>query len=537
MATVKANGSGESTSVGMSTRVPESEAALPDLAQTDVCVVGAGIAGLSAAYELTLRGLRVLVLDNGPIGGGETARTTAHLASALDDRFVELTRLHGERGAQLAAQSHASAVTRIETIAVAEQFECDFRRVRGYLFQKAGDDPKDLVVELSAARRAGLAGAQLVERAPIHGFDTGPAVMFPDQGEFNPLAYVSGLARAIERRGGLIVSGVHVTRVDDGPRPKVVTADGHVIEASFVVVATNAPINSLAELPLKQHAYRSYAVALSIPNGSVPHALYWDTEDPYHYVRVVTDPRSKLDFLVVGGEDHRTGQETDDDAAHRYQRLIDWASVRFPTAGEATAKWSGQVLEPIDGLAFIGLCPGNTNTYLITGDSGHGMTHGVVGGVLCADLITGQPNALAALYSPSRRTLRALGNFLKKTVNTSAQYADWFTPGDVSSTDTIPVNGGAVIRRGMAKLAVYRDEAGRCHERSAVCPHLGGIVAWNDAEKSWDCPCHGSRFDALGRVIAGPAVDDLTSTEGGEDAGTPESGDRRTNPWLEREGA
>jgi len=538
MSSLDTNDSGESTSVWMSIDVSDGYATLPEVADTDVCIVGAGIAGLSTAYELLLRGFRVLVLDDGPIGGGETARTTAHLANALDDRFAHLARLHGEEGARLAAESHGYAITRIETIAAAEGIECDFRRVRGYLMQKAGDDPKDLVVELTAARRAGLSGAQLVERAPIPGFDTGPALMFPDQAEINPMAYLRGLAEAVRRRGGTIVTDMHVERVDDGAYPKVVASDGRVVSASFVVIATNAPITSFAELPLKQAAYRSYAIALTVPPGSIPRALYWDTEDPYHYARLATDPASGRELLIVGGEDHKTGQDKEGPAA-RFERLSKWTRERFPVAGEVVARWSGQILEPIDGLAFIGVGPGNSNIYVISGDSGHGLTHGVIGSMICSDLISGRPNPWAKLYDPSRRTLRAIGTFLKEGANTAAQYADWLTPGDGSVAE-IPIHSGAVIRRGASKLAVYRDHDGVCHERSAVCPHLGGIVSWNLAEKTWDCPCHGSRFDAHGRVIAGPAVDDLKNLDAspsGDDEIVPESGDRVTNPWFRREGA
>ena len=535
MSTLDASDSGESVSVWMGDDVPDVPGVLPETADTDVCVIGAGIAGLSTAYELLLRGFRVIVVDDGPVGGGETARTTAHLSNALDDRFVHLARLHGEEGARLAAESHAHAITRIETIAAAEGIECDLRRVRGYLMQKAGDNPKDLVVELTAARRAGLSGAQLIERAPIPGFDTGPALMFPDQAELNPMAYLAGLARAVRRRGGAIINDLHVERVDDGAYPRVFSSDGRAISASFVVVATNAPITSLAELPLKQAAYRSYAIALSVPTGSIPRALYWDTEDPYHYARVANDPKTGVELLIVGGEDHKTGQDKDGPTA-RFERLLYWTRERFPVAGEVVASWSGQILEPIDGLAFIGLGPGNANVYVITGDSGHGLTHGVIGSIVCSDLITGRPNPWAPLYDPSRRTLRAIGAFLKEGANTAAQYAEWLTPGDGNVAD-IPSHSGAIIRRGASKLAVYRDNDGACHERSAICPHLGGIVSWNEAEKTWDCPCHGSRFDAYGRVIAGPAVDDLKNldTPSSRDDVVPESGGRVTNPWFRRE--
>jgi len=214
------------------------------------------------------------------------------------------------------------------------------------------------------------------------------------------------------------------------------------------------------------------------------------------------------DVLIVGGEDHKTGQAP----AHSdpYARLEAWARERFPMIGEVRFRWSGQVMETIDGLAFIGRNPlDEPNVFIVTGDSGMGMTHGTIAGILLTDLILGRENPWTTLYDPSRKTLRALDRFVKENLNVARQYGDWLTSGDVDSPAQIKSGAGAVVRRGLTKMAVYRDEQGACHERSAVCTHLGGIVHWNDAEKTWDCPCHGSRFDRLGGVVNGPANRDL----------------------------
>jgi Rieske Fe-S protein len=214
----------------------------------------------------------------------------------------------------------------------------------------------------------------------------------------------------------------------------------------------------------------------------------------------------------VGGEDHKTGQA--DDADVRYATLGKWARARFPMMSDVTFRWSGQIMETIDGLAYIGRNPmDEPNVYIATGDSGNGMTHGTIAGILLTDLIQGRDNPWASLYDPSRKTVSALNTFAKETLNMAAQYVDWVTPGDVKEDVFVPPGSGAVVRRGLKKIAVYCDEAGKLHERSAVCPHLEGIVAWNGSEKTWDCPCHGSRFDRFGSVVNGPAITDLPFVE------------------------
>jgi glycine/D-amino acid oxidase-like deaminating enzyme/nitrite reductase/ring-hydroxylating ferredoxin subunit len=471
-------------------------------AAADVCIVGAGIAGMSAAYLLAREGQSVIVVDDGAIGGGETGRTTAHLSNALDDRYVTLERMHGGEGARLAAESHTAAIDQIERIVGQEAIDCHFERVDGYLFAGKDDSPSFLEEEMEAARRAGLADVHLVERAPIKTFESGVAIRFPRQAQFHVLEYLSGLARAITRHRGQIFCGTHVTKVEGGAQATVETGGGRRITAGSVVVATNTPINDMFAIHTKQAPYRSYAIGARVGEG-VPKALYWDTEDPYHYVRLHED------VLIIGGEDHKTGQ--DESSAARFDLLIAWANQRFPLL-EVIHRWSGQVMEPVDYLAFIGRNPGDSpNVYIATGDSGHGMTHGTIAGILLTDLILGRENSWAGLYEPSRKTLRPrpIFEWVKENVNVAMQYADYLTAGEVASIDEISAGAGALIRRGTAKVAAYRDEQGTVHELSAVCPHLGCIVQWNATEKSWDCPCHGSRFDARGKVVNGPAMTDL----------------------------
>jgi len=482
-----------------------------DLA-VDVCVVGAGIAGLTTAYYLLQEGKTVAVIEDGGVGSGETGRTSAHLSCALDDRFYVLEQLHGEAGARLAAHSHAFAIDEIERIARENAIVCDFRRVAGYLFRADRPDDSHLDKEFDAARRAGLE-VSWADRAPFTSFNTKRCLLFSNQAEFHPLRYLSGLADAVRGLNGRIHTQTRVVSVEGGSPARVTTKDDRVITAGAVVVATNSPINDRFSLHTKQAAYRSYVVGLTTGKGMVPHALYWDTGDPYHYVRVAEDPGDATsEILIVGGEDEKTGQI--DDTHLPFESLERWARERFPAMGAVQFRWSGQILEPNDGIAFIGRDPGGEkNVYIVTGDSGNGLTHGTLGARLNADLILGRTNPWEPLYDPSRVTLGSVKEFLKENLNVAAQYTDWVTSGDASSVDAIPRGKGAVIRRGLKKVAVYKDQAGRVSECSAVCPHLGAIVRWNDQEGSWDCPAHGSRFNTDGNVLNGPSPVNLAPVE------------------------
>jgi glycine/D-amino acid oxidase-like deaminating enzyme/nitrite reductase/ring-hydroxylating ferredoxin subunit len=502
--------SGNTESVWMATASRPEFAPLTQDTRADVVVVGAGIAGLTTAYLLGREGKSVIVLDSGPIISGETERTTAHLASAMDDRFLELERLHGIEGARLAAQSHAAAIDLIELIVRDENIDCGFRRLDGYLFAADDESLEMLEDELAAARRAGLTETRPVQRAPLPLVDTGPALLFPNQGQFHPLRYLAALASVITRGGHRICPETRVTEIAGGDHAHVRTAAGHVVQAGAIVIATNSPINDRVVIHTKQSAYRTYVIGAPVPRDAVPTALYWDTADPYHYVRL-TAGEGDNDLLIVGGEDHRTGQA--DDAENRYASLEKWTRQRFPI-GDITYRWSGQVLEPVDCLGFIGRNPmDEPNVFVATGDSGQGMTHGTIAGMIITDLIIGRRNPWTQLYDPSRQSgSRDLGEFVKDGANIALQYVKWLTPGESSEEETLQAGCGRVIRRGATKVAIYRDEAGEIHECSAVCPHLGGIVSWNSEEKSWDCPVHGSRFDRFGAVINGPAKSNLEPT-------------------------
>jgi Rieske Fe-S protein len=246
-------------------------------------------------------------------------------------------------------------------------------------------------------------------------------------------------------------------------------------------------------------------IAFAVPIAYVPHGLYWDTVDPYHYIRVQAGDADR-EIPLVGGEDHRVGQG---DPETHFPRLEAWVRARFPKAGEIVSTWSGQIQEPHDGMAYIGHLPGHANVYVVTGDSGNGLTHGAVAGILLPKLIQNRKHPWSRVYAPSRTRLHALGKLATEAAKSNAPYADWLRGGEVETIDEIPPGHGARIRKGVHLLAVYKDDQGQCHVSNAKCTHLGGAVHWNQVEKSWDCPAHGSRFDCKGRVINGPAISDL----------------------------
>ncbi len=493
---------------------------------TDVCVIGAGIAGVTTAYLAAREDRDVVLIDDGPVGGGMTGRTTAQLVNAIDDRYIDIEKFLGEECARLTAESHTAAIDCAERIVREHKIDWDFERVDGYLFLPPGGPVKELMKELEAIHRVGLRDVARFDSLPDTKINSDAVLRFPRQAQFHPLKYLNGVAGVIIDCGGKVFTGTRVVAVEDGDRVKVKTLDGHTITAQAAVVATNCPINNRVAIHSKQAPYTTYVICLRVTR-QIGHALFWDTAEtaeeekkevgpvPYHYVRFARDDEG--DVLMVGGEDHKTGQA--EDCQQRFVKLERWTRDRFPFVGKMTDHWSGQVMESVDGVAYIGRSPGDKNVYVVTGDSGNGITHGTLAGILFVDLIAGRENRWAKLYDPSRKTLnpRVLADYIAENANVAAQLRDYVTPGSAKSVDEIKPGDGAVLRDGIKKIATYRDEGGTLRAFSAVCPHLKCVVRWDACEKTWDCPCHGSRFDALGRVLNGPAISDL------EPAAVPES--------------
>lgn len=474
--------------------------------RADVCVVGAGASGLASAYLLARDGRRVVLLDERGVACGDTALSTAHLTTMLDDGWTRIVRVHGEELAWMAARSHAAAIDRLEAITLLEEIDCGFERIDGWLCPQPGDDPQRLTDEAEAARRVGLEVEEL-PHPPVRGLDTGRCLRIANQAQCDPVRLLRGMAAAFARQGGRVYRARAVDIAGDGP-VRVVTADDRTVEAEAVVLTTHAPLADVYGIEEKQVPNRTYAIAGTVPSGTVPIALYWDTAEPFHYVRLMRGVDGAPDVLIVGGEDHRTGEAGA--GPGRWDRLETWARERFPMLGDVTHRWSGQILASSDGLGFIGRVGARQNVWIATGDSGTGLTHGAITGMIVADEIAGRGNPWSVVYDPSRLRLRAAGELSRGALDVAAHLGSWLTPGDVADVEAIPPGSGAVLRRGLRKIAVYRSADGRVTRHSAVCPHRACIVGWNAAESTWDCPCHGSRFDVDGRRLDGPATRGLT---------------------------
>lgn len=499
----------KSVSAWMSTKVMEDAPSLSRSESTEIVIVGSGIAGMSVAYELVKAGKDVVILDRGPIGKGMTSRTTAHLTAECDDGFHEMIGRRGEELARSWYESQAASIDRIETNQRELHIDCDFRRLEGYLFQAPETEPEMLDREYEATKKVGMPVFQ-EKGVPFGGQAATPTLRYPNQATFHPLKYLAGIAAAIRKAGGRFYAETTVERVEeDANGVQVTTTAGHVIGAKQAVVATNSPINDRYAIHTKQAPYRTYAMAFSIAHDRLPDGLYWDTFDPYHYVRL--QPGGGSDILIVGGEDHKTGEA--DDAERRFTRLEAWMRSLLPDLGKELHRWSGQIQDTIDFAGFIGRNPGSKRSYVVTGDSGQGMTHGSVAGILISDLILKGDSPWIAVYDPSRKPLKAAGTYLRENVSVAKNFAEYVAPGDISSLDELRPGQGAIVRQGMSKVAAYRDTNGELMLRSAACSHLGCHVHWNSFENCWDCPCHGSQFAPDGTALNGPAVSSLAKVE------------------------
>jgi len=485
--------------------------ALSGTVGTDVVVVGSGIAGMSVAYELASHGRSVVVLDRGGIGSGMTARTTAHLATALDDGYDELVRVRGSERARHYYQSVAAAIDRAEVIQLAEHIDCDFQRVDGYWVLSPETPASELDEELVCCRKLGIPVENRIEPTPFHAEGQVRSLRFARQARLHPTKYLAGLASALERRGARLYADTCVESIRQQHGDMVVTtASGHEVHAADVVVATNSPVNVQVAIHTKQAPYRTYALAAKIAAGALEDALYWDTLDPYHYVRLQPFSADE-DIVIIGGEDHKSGEAND--GAQRLDALERWARDRLTGLREVTHRWSGQVLEPVDFTGFIGRSPGEEHLFIVSGDSGQGITNGLVAGLLVTDLITTGASPWEEVYAPSRKIQKNIGEFISENITPLKNFAEYLAASEMASVERLRPGEGRLVRSGLKKIAACRDRNGRLHLHSASCTHLGCVVHWNALEQCWDCPCHGSQFAPDGTALNGPAVSPLASAE------------------------
>ena len=478
----------------------------------DVVIVGGGITGLTAAYLLTLEGRRVALLERGRCAQVDSALTTAHLTMVTDQRLPELVQRFGRDHARAVWDAGLAAIGQIDAIVGDLALDCDFSWVPGILHSPLGREAeeKELRAFDEEARLAAELGfdATLVNHVPFAG---GPGLRFDGQARFHPRKYLAGLARAIVERGGMIFE--HSAAEEFSEAPLSVTANGHTLRCRDIVIATHTPLVgntgmvSATLMQTKLALYTSYAIAGRVAKGAVPDALFWDTGDPYHYLRL--EPRSDHDVVIFGGKDHKTGQVSD--TGERFA-CLEQKLASMINAVSVTHRWSGQVIETPDGLPYIGETA--AHQFAGTGYSGNGMTFGTLSGMMAADHITGRTNPWSALFDPNRKTLSGLWDYL--TENKDYPYymiRDRFAGADGKSVRSVPRGGGKVLDLDGQKVAVSRDARGGVTRKSAVCTHMGCLVDWNDAERTWDCPCHGSRFKPDGAVISGPAESPLPDPE------------------------
>ncbi|KKY19048.1 putative fad dependent oxidoreductase [Diplodia seriata] len=497
-----------------------------DDVEADVCVIGSGIAGASTAYELVCRGHDVVLIEARDIVSGETGRTSGHLTCALDDGYVAIAQKHGDERARAAAESHAWAVRRVGAVAGALGIECEYRRLPAYEISQFArgeeghaEEVQALKEEVEKAKSLGLEAAWddgLAVKGWDGAVDQRGAAVFANQATFHPTKYVVGLLEWLKRQSNFrCYTGTRMTAIEEkgievlgigNKSVEVSTLNGPKIKCAYAVEATAVPLQKLSIIT-QMEVNRTYCIAIRVPKGKLEDCLLYDQADAYKYVRL-TPCDEMEDYAVVGGCDHKVGQE---DTGGRFEELEQWFRERFTRAGAVDYRWSGQIWEPVDHVGFIGKNPHQSRTFIVTGDSGDGLTHGVLAGRLIADEIDGKPNPWAKLYDPSRiaSIVKALPEMLAHDVQVNMQYKR-FLQSDIDDIEDLGRGEGGVLNKATSKpIAVYKDGKGEVYRFSAMCPHLKGVVCWNRTEKSWDCPVHGSRFSKEGVCINGPAKMDL----------------------------
>jgi glycine/D-amino acid oxidase-like deaminating enzyme/nitrite reductase/ring-hydroxylating ferredoxin subunit len=464
----------------------------------DACVVGGGISGLSAAFELSRLGASVAVLEARHLAAGASGYNTAKLSSLHGLTYSKLERQLGAEMARLYGAANERGMERVHEIAGELEIDCDLRRKPNLVYTESDGERAEIEQEVEAARRASLP-ARLVEETDLP-FQIAAAVSFERQAEFHPVRYLDGLARALETKGVRIHEGTRAVSLSAGSPCRVRTDAGRTVTAGSVVVATHLPFLDRGAFFARCHPERSHVVAAPHESAVATEGMYLSTESPAHSIRVHDlDGRR---WLLVGGESHKTGHG---DAADRYRTLEDWARVRFGL--DPVLRWATQDQMPADGVPFIGpVDPVSRNVYVATGFRKWGLAMGTAAGELLAALVDGRDHPWAELFGTSRLRPRAgAASFAKENLDVALRFF-----GDRvvkrAEVESIEPGEGRVVSAGLHQRAVYRDEDGTVHALSARCSHLGCIVNWNSAERTWDCPCHGSRFGARGDVITGPAV-------------------------------
>ena len=502
------NDAGRGGSLWVESTPETAYAPLADGLDVDVAVVGGGIAGLTAALLLKRAGKSVAVLESKRILHGATGYTTAKVTAAHSLSYTTIERNFGQEGARVYAEANQAALDFVARLVEEESIDCDFERKANYVYAERQDERTTIEQEVEAARRAGLA-AEFVEETPLP-YPVACAFRLDNQAQFHPRKYLLPLAAAVDGEGSRVLE---LTRVDDvrgGGPVRVVTNRGSVT-ARDAILATQLPILDRGFFFAKAHPDRSYAVACRISPGQDPDGMYINVGTPTRSVRTAQDERGAL--LLLGGEGHKPGADPDTEA--RYRALEEFGR-RHWQASEFPYRWSTQDYSPVDGVPYVGrLTRRSDHVYVATGFKKWGMTNGTAAALILADRILGRPNRWAELFDSKRlNPLASAPKFATENASVARHFVgDRLNRGDAAALDEIAPGEGRLLRLEGRKTAVYRDDEGRVHALSPVCTHMGCHVGWNPAERSWDCPCHGSRFSAEGAVIQGPATRDLERRE------------------------
>ncbi len=467
----------------------------------DVAIVGAGITGLTAARLLVAEGKSVAVLEQGKVCSGTTGGTTAHITQVPDRRYAEMVSSFGVDTIRQVVESTRLAMDRIASFIQEDGISCDYERVPAWLYSESEGDVPRLQEEVDAAREAGMA-AVFTREVPLP-FKTAGAVRFDDQARFHPMAYVGGLASKVTKAGGKIFETTRVLSVE-GDGPFHVKAEKGTVVAETVLFATHTPAG-FSLLHTELEALRSYVLGLKLKDQEAPDGLFFDLADPYHYTRL--QPEEGGDILIVGGYDHPTGHG---DPEESYRALETYAREHW-NVQSIPYRWSAQFYEPPDGLPLIGRSVTQSRVFVATGYSGTGMVFGTIGGMLLAGHAVERVPDWAEVYRASRLKPLAGGpRIVKLGLGVARDFVkDRLTLPGIENVSEIPAGEASVVQLDGEAVAVYRERSGKIHAVSPVCTHAGCFVHWNAAETSWDCPCHGGRYDPDGRVLEGPPVKDL----------------------------
>jgi glycine/D-amino acid oxidase-like deaminating enzyme/nitrite reductase/ring-hydroxylating ferredoxin subunit len=495
---------GKNTSLWVDTAPGTDYPVLTPGLHVDVAVLGGGIAGLTTALLLKRDGAKVAVIEAGRVGAGVTAYTTAKVTSLHGIQYQDVESSFGADGARAYAEANEAGLDRIARFVEELGIDCDWRRKPAYTYAEDESDLAKVQHEVAAAVRAGLKATFTSDTDlpwPVAG-----AVRVDDQAEFHPRRYMLKLAEAVPGGGSHVFERTRAIAVAGGEPVRISTTRGE-LTADQVVVATHFPFLDRGGYFARMHPERSYGLGLYLKSGAAPQGMYLSTESPSHTVR--SHPTANGEMVIAGGESHKTGQGGD--TAERVARLERWARRRFDVKS-IEYRWSTQDNMPVDGVPYIGrLAPFQKRIWVATGFMKWGLTNGTAAGMILTDLIGGRDNPWADLFDSTRfKPLASARELVKENANVGVHFVgDHLGRPDVRSTAELGPGEAGIVRRGAGKVAAYREQDGTLHAVSAVCTHLGCQVKWNEAERSWDCPCHGSRFHYTGRVLQGPAVKDL----------------------------